>query len=422
MTQNPFEQLGKKMSAELGDEPERGVAGDARERAALIHRMADDRRRRRRNLTVVSGSLAVLLAAGAATWMLWSGSSPELLLERSEGGAIAVGAWIHTRDAPLLLRGNEGTELTLDVGSRARIAHLSQKRVQIALEAGRIRASVQHKKGRRWIFVAGPYQVEVVGTKLSLDWTAANGRLTVGVTEGAVRVHGNHLGDKGMLVRGGQKLRARLDRRSVDIGPIDSKPIATATAKSGDKKTSVAIDGGSARVDSSAHDAPPTKTTRPKLPRLSMRWRALARAGNYKAAARAARKAGLASLCAQLDRKNLMVLADAGRLGADWSLAERGYLALRKRFAKSRQARLSAFRLGRLYYEQRRDYRRAASWFGRYVKQSPKGVLAADALGRQLKAFEQAGMLVQARRAAKRYLARYPRGAYAASARAIINR
>lgn len=406
MTHNPFEHLGSEVAEALGDAPRQPASP---EQASLLHHMERDYRRRRRNVTVVAGSLSVALVALGLTWLLMPEDAPALELRRQGGAVVALGEWIRPRHEAVELRSSDGSALTLERGSRVRVSHLDKRAIRVALESGKLRARVKHRKAFRWSFRAGPYEVQVVGTQLAIDWKAGDGALAVIVKEGAVRVRGDHLGKSGMMVRAGQRLRAALDSRAVSVTPVD------APASQPQADASLAVDSGAPSDLGAATPKPPRQ-------RLSMRWRQLAKAGDYRGAVREARRVGVGRLLSRLNASSTMLLANAGRLGGDSGLSERAYQALRRRYKASSQGRLAAFQLGRLYYEQRRDYRRAARFFARYLREAPKGALAADARGRQMMALQRAGKLGSARRVAKRYLKLHPGGAYASSARALLAR
>ncbi|MBW2736953.1 MAG: FecR domain-containing protein [Deltaproteobacteria bacterium] len=407
-THNPFEEFGKDIADALGPAPQ---APASVEQSNLLHRMERDyRRRRRQRIAVGTASLALLLGLGL-TWILLPTKSPDLELRRVGGEVVALGEWLSPKGEAIVLKSTDGSALTLEGGSHVRISHLDKTSIRVALEAGRLRAYIEPRKAHRWLFRAGPYEVEVVGTQLSIDWEAQGGALAVKVGKGAVRVRGDHLGDNGMMVRAGQRLNATLADQRVSITPVDapaSLPSADAAVMA-DATPREAPDLGA---------GPPRRTSRP----LSMRWRTFARAGDYRKAVREARQVGVSRLLSRLNAAGLMLLADTGRLGGDRALAERAYGALRRRFKSTIQGRRAAFRLGRLHYEQHRAYKRAALWFGRYLREAPKGALVADARGRQMMALQRAGKLAEARKVAQRYLRLHPGGAYASSARALVSR
>ena len=91
-------------------------------------------------------------------------------------------------------------------------------------------------------------------------------------------------------------------------------------------------------------------------------------------------------------------------------------MAARRRFGASGA---TSFLLGKIAADQLRSPGEAIQWFETYLRERPRGPLAEQALGRILE-LEQHGASGAA--AARRYLTRFPRGAYAALARRVLDR
>ncbi|MEE9386009.1 MAG: hypothetical protein V3V08_21575, partial [Nannocystaceae bacterium] len=67
------------------------------------------------------------------------------------------------------------------------------------------------------------------------------------------------------------------------------------------------------------------------------------------------------------------------------------------------------------------DYREAAHWFKRYVRESPNGALRLEAEGRVIDALRRSGQKAEAKAAARTYMTRQPSGAYADLARSLVD-
>jgi hypothetical protein len=76
----------------------------------------------------------------------------------------------------------------------------------------------------------------------------------------------------------------------------------------------------------------------------------------------------------------------------------------------SDDAALAAFLLGRLAFDQQRDYTEAVRWFSTYERERPDGPLIREAMGRRFESLARSGDREGARAAAERYLARFPDG------------
>ncbi len=130
-------------------------------------------------------------------------------------------------------------------------------------------------------------------------------------------------------------------------------------------------------------------------------------------------RAGGERLLESAPASDLKVLALAARYTGRRSLSLRAWQALRARYAPDALNQGAAFFLGRGYEEQG-DATEALRWLARYLAESPAGPYASEALGRRLLLLSKSGQKTDAVSTARTYLERYPRGAYAKSARLVI--
>jgi hypothetical protein len=91
-------------------------------------------------------------------------------------------------EAPLAFA--DGTRVTLERGSRARIASVDAHGARVLLEYGELHANVAHLRGANWTFDAGPFQVLVTGTRFDVTWDPETESLVVSLLEGSVNVRG----------------------------------------------------------------------------------------------------------------------------------------------------------------------------------------------------------------------------------------
>jgi TolA-binding protein len=131
---------------------------------------------------------------------------------------------------------------------------------------------------------------------------------------------------------------------------------------------------------------------------------------------------GLAEICAKANVVDLMRIGDAARYSKRLDEAEWIYRRARARFPDDERASLAAFYLGRIDFDDRASYAKAAEWFSAYVAERPDGSLAREASGRVIEAFERAGDHERARAAALHYLQAFPDGPHAEFARSIARR
>lgn len=80
---------------------------------------------------------------------------------------------------------------------------------------------------------------------------------------------------------------------------------------------------------------------------------------------------------------------------------------------------MAALYMGRMAFDQQRDYPAAAKWFNLYLKEQKSGTLHREVLGRLMEAQYKSDMHTNARQTARQYLRSYPDGPHAAKARDI---
>jgi hypothetical protein len=144
-------------------------------------------------------------------------------------------------------------------------------------------------------------------------------------------------------------------------------------------------------------------------------WKELAARGKYRDAFAAAEAAGFGQEIERVPAGDLLMLADAARFSGSPARAREALMAARRRFGVRGQ---SAFLLGKIAADQQGSPGDAVSWFETYLREEPGGPLAEQALGRIVDLTRRSSPDA-ARRAAARYLARYPDGSYAALARSL---
>jgi hypothetical protein len=103
---------------------------------------------------------------------------------------------------------SDGTQVVLDPQTQIHIEPLAFGRgAAIALDDGKADLAVVHRERARWTVNAGPYRVDVTGTRFRVAWSKAKQTVSVSVTEGEVHVSGGSLRHMAVL-RAGQSLHA----------------------------------------------------------------------------------------------------------------------------------------------------------------------------------------------------------------------
>jgi TolA-binding protein len=117
--------------------------------------------------------------------------------------------------------------------------------------------------------------------------------------------------------------------------------------------------------------------------------------------------------------EDLAALADAARYLRRNDVARQALAAERARFPHSSEAHAAAFLLARLVEEQG-DVLGAASGYDLYLRESPRGSFAQEAMGRELVLLRGRGDRTAALPIAERYLREFPLGPYTHIARDIV--
>ena len=121
---------------------------------------------------------------------------------------------------------SDGTHLALDAKTRIRIAPLAFGRgANIALDDGDITLAVVHRPQARWAVLAGPFRVDVTGTRFSVHWSQVNQVVSVAVTAGEVHVSGGNLNRPAILGPGqAMQASARTEPTSPQAEPDQPQP------------------------------------------------------------------------------------------------------------------------------------------------------------------------------------------------------
>jgi transmembrane sensor len=339
-----------------------------------------------------------------------------------------VGNWISAGDATTDLRFSEGTAVALAPGARVRVTETNARGAAILIEKGRLHAKVTHANNdTHWAFHAGPFQVRVTGTEFDASWDPASETFEVAMNQGSVFTTGPLLSSGRALVAG-ERLRVSIRDNKLEIHLADQAaqgPAETNSTPTNAVSTVLPPIESAAAVLPTA--APTNHSDAPAVVASAVQgaptvqasaesdWRALASSGKYKDALAAAERAGFSQEVARANAPELLSLADAARLGGSPARAREALLAARTRFGVRGR---TAFLIGKIAADQQGSSGEAATWFDTYLREEPGGQLAEQALGRLIEIRRKDP--AAARALAERYLAKYPRGAYAALARSVL--
>jgi TolA-binding protein len=373
--------------------------------------------------TVTKVAVSVFAAAAAFAVVFWSTTRVRPITYEIAGGSRFESGYLSASpDRSAMIRFSDGSAIDAAPGTRLRVDSTQNDGARVLLERGSADARIYHGKTSSWLFVAGPFEVKVVGTHFNLTWDPSKEEVDLTLDEGAVELR-SPLGQGPFVVRKGQKFHASLLTRSVRM---EDGNAMTASA------TEATQEAPAASVQESAND-PRTATgdevTAPSNPNSAANtpkssgprrdsWQALVSQGRFRSVVEAAETRGVDSCLSSCSLGDVRALADAARYTGRSDLAERSLLAIRQRAAAGSQRSAAAFLLGRSS-ESRGQVSSASTWYDTYLSESPNGEFAADALAGKMRVTVRTQGSAAARPLAMQYLQRYPNGVHADAARKI---
>jgi hypothetical protein len=360
--------------------------------------------------------LAALMLLG------WSAATPRpLSFSAAATGAPGparpgvVGEWVAASgDAPLEVRFSDASTLALAPGARMRVTTTNPRGADVLIERGAVHAVIAHVgRSARWGLRAGPFEVRVTGTTFDASWDPTSETFELVMTEGSVSVAGPLIPPDRTVVAG-ERLRVSIRDGRMELRVGAAEPAAAIP------QDTVAV------APPPAPSAAPAAPRDPQQPRAQVAvassaapaapgWKELAAAGKYRDALAAAEASGFARELERASSGDALLLADAARLGGSPARAREALLSARGRFGARGH---TAFLLGKIAADQSGAPADAVSWFEVYLREAPGGPFAEQALGRIID-LDRRRDPGAATAAAKRYLARYPNGSYAALARSV---
>lgn len=343
-------------------------------------------------------TLVCLSAGAAALGSSWRG--PDLGYEVS-GGRVAGGV-IRAESGEALVSFTDESWLRVAPHSHLSVDVVGEHAALTRLVSGKLHVNVRHHDDTSYRFLAGPYEVRVVGTEFDLAWDPSTSGFALNMQKGEVRVVSPDGAVRSLV--GGEALHLPAQDSAVRgvaavTAPLPAPPAASARPVSAAARVPVAA--AAARVAASSS------------------WDALVAKGRFADVVRDAEASGIGGVLSSRGGSDLKALGQAARYTGDRALSLRAFTALRDRFASSDAGRPASFFIARLHEEQGSS-REALRWLSIYLGEAPRGVYAAEALGRRLMLTERVSGRATAAPLAREYLERFPQGAYAASARAIL--
>jgi hypothetical protein len=327
------------------------------------------------------------------------------------------GAWVETQTGQTLpLEFSEGSKVVVEEASRVRVAEVHAEGARLVIERGRLNATITRRPNTDWSFSSGPFNVQVTGTALGIQWDPETKQFAVNVSEGSVWVTGPML-ENGRSISAGQRCLVRLAESHLEVTRSNEAPPSSSSTN----QRNGLVDLPEYKVKelpvlSSTEPLSPPPIAPAVEPKLNKpNWRELERQAKYREALEAAKTVGLEVIYANGSADDLMSLARVARLSGSRTISRRALESCRQRFSGDHRAATAAFLLGRAA-----PPGEAARWFATYLREAPSGALAREAAGRLVESHHRAGNLGAAHQAAETYLQRYPDGPHATFARSIL--
>lgn len=368
--------------------PEMSVAQTLSGWHALRHRsLARERTLRRVRLAVA----AIVLASAAMAVGVFLGrslASAPLRYTLIAGQIGEDGLLRPDASNQTVLRFSDGAEVRLKSSAHGRLVSVTHDGARLRFVDGEAEVQVPARPNANWEFDAGPYGIFVRGGEFSLRFREREQILEVGVRSGTLSIEGP-LASDGITLHAGQQLTIRKPEGEVVVRDLL----------------------GAAETVLPVH---------PERSELS--WSELLTEGRFAAIVAQAEARGLEQVLATASSSDLAALADAARFTKNMPVAERALRAERARFAGSPGAGDAAFLLGQLYEGKSPSSSEAESWYETYLTEAAGGAYTAEALGHKLLVVERRRGRRGAAPVAREYLDRFPDGAYAETAQAVLAR
>lgn len=307
----------------------------------------------------------------------------------------------NTGEATQILRLEDHSIIAFEPGTELRTRHNSGDRLELELISGSATFDVEPGGPRQWMIDGDLATVEVIGTLFTVE--RAPQSITVSVEHGRVAV------ESSLIVSGRQLLGAgdRLTLVARNAPPVPNAPadgIRPAHGPDADVPQSESDDAG-AEPDNDG-DVELLQDGNGRL-----RWRRLAREGDYHGAWEVLGQEGVQRLTREgRTMSELLELADVARRSGHPEDALAPLRLAIERHATDRRAAVAAFSLGRIEADDLGRHARAARAFRRCLDLHPPQALRETAYARLAEAQAAAGNYQAARAAAREYLRRYPNG------------
>ncbi len=342
---------------------------------------------------------------------------------RIQGGSVLEGGYLREAGSDgVKLFFNEGSKFELSPGTRARIRALDTEGARVAVEHGTVAFQVAPGGHRRWLVEVGPFVVKVTGTVFTVSWDVSNERFELRLRHGRVVVSGPVSGGD-IALRAGQRLRVNLPKAETVITEDGQEdPVSESVAAAAPDPAPALSPAPAPAVFPAEEKGRPAKPSAAVISKAagSNRWAEELAQGHWDRILEDVQRVGVETTLEKAPMEDLFALANAARYRRQTNLARAALVAERRRFPESPRSLDALYLLGRVEEAQVGGLSKAMAWYDEYLARAPRGAYAAEALGRKMTLTSETGKAEEARPMAEEYLRRFPRGSYAGSARALL--
>ena len=376
--------------------------------------------------TVAAAAAAVVILAGRPGRVLFSGRSDAPLAYRIDGGSVIEGGYLREGSdsgGVKLTFAEGGTSIRLARGTRGRLRSVDATGARIGIEHGSAEFDVVPHAGHRWLVDLGPFLVTVKGTRFTVSWNATTERFELCLRRGRVSVTGPMAGGEIPLEAGhrlvvdlphGETRITELTGGEADgesapgVRPVPERPVPEIVRKNEATPPPVArsvVGSPSARGVSNRE--------------RSRDWAQALASGHLDDILNDVDRVGAKAAVDSASIDDLFALADAARYRRRASLAREALLSARRRFPDAARTVDADYLLGRVEEDSDRGGAEALRFYEAYLARAPRGTYAAEALGRKMILTKKSRGAEAAAPVATDYLRRFPDGTYAGAARAL---
>ena len=364
-------------------------------------------RRAWNRVVLAAAAAAVLLIVGAGIVVVHRHMAHPSLTATIDGKktAITESLWVQSpKGNETAISFSDGSRIRLETETRTRFIDITDNGAEMLVEQGRMAADITHRPKSRWRFYAGPFEVEVTGTRFDLTWDHQRAFFSVAMREGSVRITAPTLNEPRSVVAG-EVFNAWVDEKRMEIAKNPSIKDADADVSPARADTNSPLVALGERGDAVSSDTATSAESVVKSRRMLSEERV---------------NPPEASACSSITAAKAMKQADAARRDGDIPLATSRYDKIRRCFNGSREAALAAFSLGKIAFDNRQDWPAASRWFEQYLSEQHGEGPVREAMGRLMEAYVNGHRRKDALRIAGQYLAQYPGGPHAAFATSLI--